>query len=67
MSMWNFLVALGVGGAMGKTKTAQRLKKPLLLVFAVGVLIAGVIYAIAVFRAISERSDGHHVHAHSTR
>lgn len=65
--MWHFLVAFGAGGSIGKTKTAQRLKKPLMLVFAVGVLVAGLVYTIIVFRAISERSDGHYVHAHSTR
>ena len=36
------------------------------LLFFLGCLIAGVIYAYAVFHAVSERSEQHHVHTHST-
>jgi cytoskeletal protein RodZ len=38
----------------------------LVAIFLVGVLAAGVIYAIVVFHAVSERSQHPHVHAHST-
>jgi hypothetical protein len=38
----------------------------LFLLFLVGCLIAGIIYAAAVFHAVSERSHDPHVHAHST-
>ena len=38
----------------------------LLVVFFIGALAAGMIYAIVVFHAISERSEPHHVHTHST-
>jgi hypothetical protein len=45
------------------------LAKPILIVFLtvlLGCVIAGFIYAAAVFHAVSERSEQHHVHAHST-
>jgi ABC-type Na+ efflux pump permease subunit len=65
--MWNFLLALFVGGAIGSTRTAQRLVRPLLVIFIIGVLVAGVIYACVVFRAATERSHSPHVHAHSSQ
>jgi hypothetical protein len=46
------------------------LSKPfryLLLLLFSGCLVAGMIYAIVVFQAVSERSQQPHVHAHSTR
>jgi hypothetical protein len=64
--MWNFILALFVGGAVGNTRTAQRLVRPILILFVIGVLIAGLIYACMVFRAVSERSHAPHVHAKST-
>ena len=64
--MWNFLVALFVGSAVGSTRTAQRLVRPIVILFVVGVLIAGLIYACAVFREVSERNHAPHVHANST-
>lgn len=65
--MWNFLVALGAGSAIGKTKAARRLWKPIVILFFAGVLIAGLIYVYVVFYAVSERSQTRHVHAHSAR
>jgi len=65
--MWNFLLALFVGGAIGSTRTAQRLVRPLLVLFIIGVLVAGVIYAWVVFRAATEGSHSPHVHAHSSQ
>jgi hypothetical protein len=65
--MWNFLLALFVGSAVGSTRTAQRLVRPILILFVIGVLIAGLIYACVVFRATSERSHPPHVHAHSSQ
>jgi hypothetical protein len=38
----------------------------LFLLFLVGCLIAGIIYAAAVLHAVSERSQDPHVHTHST-
>jgi hypothetical protein len=38
----------------------------LFLMFLVGCLVAGIIYATVVFKAVSERSNSPHVHAHST-
>ena len=37
-----------------------------IVVFFLGTVIAGFIYAFIVFRAVSERSQTPHVHAHST-
>jgi cytoskeletal protein RodZ len=38
----------------------------LLIIFFVCALAAGLIYAIVVFHAVSERSNSPHVHAHIT-
>lgn len=65
--MWNFLVALGAGSALGKVKIVQRFWKPVVILFFVGVLTAGLIYTYAVFHAVSERSQTPHVQTHSTR
>jgi hypothetical protein len=65
--MWNFLLALFVGGAIGSTRTAQRFVRPVLVLFVIGVLVAGVIYACVVFRAASERSHSPHVQSHSSQ
>lgn len=37
-----------------------------ILIFFLGAVIAGFIYAFVVFRAVSERSQTPHVHTHST-
>ena len=63
--MWNFLMALFVGSAVGSTRTAQRLVRPVLILFAIGVLIAGFIYACVVFRAVNQRSRDLHVPPYS--
>lgn len=55
-----------IAGAVGATKTARRLLKPIVILFCIGIVIAGLIYAYTVFHAASERSEQHHVHAHST-
>jgi hypothetical protein len=64
--MWNFLLALFAGSAVGSTRTAQRSVKPIVALFLVGVLIAGVIYICIVFKAVSERSNTPHVSTHSS-
>jgi len=64
--MWNFLLALGVGSAIAASRFG-RLIKPLLILGAIGVVIAGAIYVSVVFRAVQERSQQPHVHSHSTR
>ena len=38
----------------------------LFLMFLAGCLIVGIIYAAVVFKAVSERNNSPHVHAHST-
>lgn len=64
--MWNFLLALFVGSTVGSTRTGQRIVRPLLALFAIGVIIAGIVYVGVVVKAVSERSQSPHVHAHST-
>jgi len=39
---------------------------PVLVIFLIGVLAAGLIYSMVVFKAVLERSQPSHVHAHST-
>jgi hypothetical protein len=60
--MWEFLMGIFIGRATG----LSRYVRPVLMLFAVGVLIAGLIYTYVVFHALSERSHDPHVHAHST-
>lgn len=64
--MWKFLLALFAGSTIGSTRTAQRSVKPILFLILIGVLVAGVIYVGVVLKAVSERSNSPHVHAHST-
>ena len=40
---------------------------PFVTVFIVGLIIAGLIYTYVIYQAVNERSQAHHVHAHSTR
>jgi hypothetical protein len=40
---------------------------PVLVIFLIGILAAGLIYAVAVFNAVSERSQTPNVHAHSSQ
>ena len=61
--MWNFL--LGFLGA--RATGASRIIRPLLLIVLIGAIIAGVIYALAVFQAINQRSQSPNVHAHSNQ
>ena len=63
--MWEFLMGLLLGDAIGKSFLG-RFVRPLLKLFALGLVIAGLIYACVVFRAATERSHAPHVHAHST-
>jgi hypothetical protein len=39
---------------------------PLVTLFAIGLIIAGLIYTYVVFQAVTERSHPPHVNAHST-
>ena len=64
--MWNFLMALGTGTMLGRTKTARRFIRPLFFLFALGVVVAGLVYASVVFRAVLGRSGNPHVYTHST-
>jgi hypothetical protein len=64
--MWNFLLAFFFGSTVSSTRTGRRLMRPLLILLGIGVVVAGLIYASVVFRAVIERSQSPHVHAHST-
>ena len=64
--MWNFLLALFVGTAAGSTRTAQRSVRPILILLLLGAIVAGVIYACVVFKAVSERNNTPHVSTHSS-
>jgi uncharacterized PurR-regulated membrane protein YhhQ (DUF165 family) len=60
--MWPFLLGLLFGRVAG----VSRYMRYVFAVFAVGVVIAGLIYVCVVFNAVSERSKAPHVHAHGT-
>jgi len=60
--MWEFLMGIFIGRATG----LSRYVKPVLLLFAAGVLIAGLIYTYVFLNAAIERSQAPHVHPHST-
>lgn len=61
--LWN---GYGFGGAFGASRLGRRIIKPALILFAIGIVVAGLIYACVVLKAVSERSNSPHVHAHST-
>ena len=60
--MWDILTGFFLTQAVGRSRVVRML----LLLFIVGGLIAGLIYAAVVFKALDERSRTTHVHAHST-
>ena len=60
--MWNFLFGYLVAGATLRS----RVWRVVLVVVFVGALVAGIIYASAVFHAVTERNQAPHVHHDST-
>jgi hypothetical protein len=60
--MWNVLL----GFLLGQTPGTPRYVRALLAAIAVGVVIVGLIYAVVVFQAVSERSHASHVPPHRT-
>ena len=64
--MWNYGNGSSIGDALGALGFGRGFVRPLLKLFLIGVVIAGLIYAYVVFKAVSERSEPHHVHTHST-
>jgi hypothetical protein len=64
--MWEVLMGYLIGDAIGKSPLG-RLARPLLMLFILGVLIAGLIYGCVVFKAVYERSQDHHAHKHRAR
>lgn len=63
--MWEFLVGIFIGDAVSKSPVG-RFVRPVLIIFALGLVIAGLIYAGIVVHAISERSNSPHVRTHRT-
>ena len=59
--MWEFLM----GFLFAHTTGFSRYIRHLLVLFAIGVLVAGLIYACEVLNAANERSHAFHDHAHS--
>jgi hypothetical protein len=59
--MFEFLLRVK---ALGRLGLGRPLRVMFLLIF-MGALVAGLIYAAVVFRAVNERSHGHHVHTSS--
>jgi hypothetical protein len=51
--------------ALKRLGLARPLRYLFLIFLAVG-LVGGIVYAYVVFHAVAERSEQHHVHAHST-
>ena len=63
--MWEFLMGIVIGDAVSNSPIG-RLVRPALAIVFIGLVIAGAIYAGLVLKAVSERSNTPHVHAHST-
>jgi hypothetical protein len=61
--MWNVFL----GFLLGHTPGISRVVRVLLAAIAIGIVVAGLIYAAVIMQAVSERNHASHVHAHSTR
>ena len=66
MNVWAFLTAIVSVNLASSSRTVRRIVRPLFLLFCVGVVIAGFVYAYVVLKAVSERNQPSHVHTHST-
>jgi flagellar basal body-associated protein FliL len=64
--MSNFWTGYGFGGAFGASRLGRRIIKPALKLFIVVIIIAGLIYAFVIFKAVNQRSQPRHVHPHSS-
>ena len=60
--MWNFLLGFLFARATG----VSRFVRPLLLIFLLGSIVAGLIYTAVVFHALTERNRAPNVQRHST-
>lgn len=60
--MWNFLRGMLFAHAV----RGSRFVRTALLLLLIGGIIAGAIYAVIVFNAVSERTSGHYVDHHSS-
>ncbi len=63
--MWEFLMGLLIGDVIGKSPVG-RFVRPALKLFAIGILVAGLVYAYVILNAVRERSHDTHAHTHST-
>jgi uncharacterized membrane protein len=63
--MWSFLMSFSIGSAIGASRLG-RFVRPMLKLFAVGILVAGLIYTYVVLNAVRERSHDSYVHSHSS-
>lgn len=61
--MWEFLLGFLFAHATG----ISRFVRAILVLVAIGVVIAGTIYVSVVFRAVQERNQHPHAHTHSSR
>ena len=59
--MWNFLL----GFLFARTTGISRTVRILLVLSAVGILVAGLIYSVVVMQALNQRSHSPHVHTDS--
>lgn len=66
MNIWAFLTALVSGNLASNSRTVRRVFRPLFLLFCVGVLVAGFVYAYIVLAAVSERNNTPHVSTRSS-
>lgn len=64
--MWNYGNGSSIGDALGALGFGRGFVKPLLKLFLIGVVIAGLVYGYVVLKVVTERSEQHHVHTHST-
>jgi hypothetical protein len=60
--MWEFVIGFLFGRATG----VSRFIRPVLILLAIGAVVAGLIYAGVVFKAVNERSRAPNVHTSST-
>ena len=61
--MWEFLTGFFLTQGVSRSRAIRLLA----LVFVLGALIAGLVYAALVSKAVSERRKSPHVHAHHAR
>lgn len=56
--MWDFLMAFFIGGGIGSTRVAQRVVKPVLALFVIGLLFCGFIYVFHMYHLAQKENGG---------